>query len=265
MNHTASPTAVHASAFRSFGKLRGAAPTLVFSHSLGADSSMWAPQLDALAEDYHLVTIDTRGHGASHVPEGPYVVSQLASDILNVLDQLGIERFHFCGISLGGMIGQWLGCFAGPRVERLVLCNTAARIGDEARWAERMNQVKALGMEQVARQVVPRWLAPSFPSREPDLFATLLTTFRETDPAGYIACCQALQEADLRSDVNRIRVPTLIIGGALDTSTSAEEAHFLQSQIDNAELTVFTDAAHLSNLDLPEAFTDRIRRFLARS
>ena len=256
------PSPLSPCAFRSFGRPQGSAPTLVLSHSLGADSSMWEPQFPAFSNEFHIVALDTRGHGASQVPTAPYSLPMLAADLLAVLDQLNVDRFHFCGLSMGGLIGQWLGCFAGERLRRLVLCNTAARVGSEASWSERIHRVREQGMAPLADQVVPNWFSPDFAAREPNRFTHLLSVFKETDPTGYIGCCSALKSADLRAHISTIRTPTLVVGGELDRSTPAAESQWLHDRLAYAELFLLPQAGHLSNLDRAELFTDRVLGFL---
>lgn len=249
-------------AYESLGRAPGTAPTLVLSHSLGADRGMWRPQLDALAADYHLLLIDTRGHGRSRVPPGPYTLDMLTQDVLAVLDAADIERFHFCGISMGGMIGLMLALRAPTRVRSLVACNTGARIGTEASWQARIEAVEHAGMRGIRDAVLARWYGQDFAQKQPTLHAAIEQTFCSTDPAGYIGCCQALATADLRSEIASIRTPTLIVGGTHDLSTPPELAHWLHAQIAGSELTIFEGAAHLSNLDRPDEFSTCLCRFL---
>jgi len=249
-------------AVASYGRAVHSAPSIVFSHSLGADRTMWTPQLSALADEFHLLAVDTRGHGQSRVPPGPYSLAQLGQDVLDAADTLGIARFHFCGISLGGLTGLWLGTYAPSRLLSLAACNTAARIGSLESWSARIAVVRAEGMPRLSDSVVPRWFATDFPTREPALFGAVAETFSRTSPEGYSRCCEALAAADLRDDVTRIKVPTWVVGGELDLSTPPAQARWLHTQIEGSSLTVFDGASHLSNLDVAPAFTEQLRAFV---
>jgi 3-oxoadipate enol-lactonase len=238
------------------------APPLLFAHSLGADRSMWRPQVEALENRFRVVLVDFRGHGRSDAPDGPYSIEQLGDDLLRVADAAGASSFHYCGISLGGITGLWLAIHCGPRLRSFIAANTAARIGSVESWQERIAAVRSGGTVSIRDAVLGRWFAPGFAEAHPDWFHQARAVLSATEPAGYIGCCEALAAADLRADVSRVSVPILVIGGSLDQATPAEQAEWLHSAVPGSELTIFDGAAHLSNLDHHEAFTDRLVRFL---
>lgn len=239
------------------------APVVVFSHSLGADSWMWAPQVEALAADYLVVLVDTRGHGRSDAPPGPYTVDLLARDVLAAADAAGADRFHLCGLSMGGHIGLWIASHHPERLASLIACNTAARLSTPEAWEERIAAVASGGMESVREAVIDKWFAPGFAGSKPDWFNEANQVFSSLSPDGYAACCGALATSDLTGAVSGITVPTLIIGGSHDVATPPAQAEWLHEMIAGSELTILNGAAHLSNLDAPDAFTAGLRAFLA--
>ena len=239
-----------------------ARPCIVLSNSLGTDLSMWAPQAAALARDRYVLRYDTRGHGRSGRGTAPVTLERLGLDVTGLLDALGIARADFCGISMGGMTGQWLAIHRPRRIGKLVLANTAARIGTVSGWTARAGQVRRDGMDGVADGAAARWFTPGFIEREHALVARLVATLRAQDAGGYAACCDALAGADLRPDVAQVGAPTLVIAGAGDPVTTVADGERLAAAIVNAQLAV-VPAAHISNLEAPQAFTARLLRFLA--
>ncbi|MCU1361958.1 MAG: pcaD [Ilumatobacteraceae bacterium] len=239
------------------------APAVLLLHSLGSSTAMWKPQITSLSEDHRLIAVDTRGHGRSDAPDGPYTVDRLGRDVLAVVDAAGLDRVHVVGLSLGGQMAMWLALHAPARVQSVVLANTAAELGNADAWQSRIDAVGVSGMTSIRDAVMGRWFAPGFADRHPARFTELCEVFDTTDPVGYAACCAALRDSDLRSEVGAITVPTLIIGGALDMATPPADAEWLHHHIAGSRLTIFDDAAHLSNLDRPDDFTDRLRTFLA--
>lgn len=244
-------------------RLEGApgAPVLVLSSSLGTDLGLWDGQVPALASRYRVLRYDMRGHGASQAPPGPYSVAALARDVLGLLDALGVVRALFCGISLGGMVGQWLGMNAPERVAALVLANTSARLGPPEAWDARIAAVRAGGMESVAGAVLARWFTPGFRDRRPDEVDRVRRMLLATPPEGYAAACAAVRDMDHRASVGRIGAPTLVVSGAADPSTPPAEGRFLAERIPGAR-HVELDAAHLSNVEAPQAFLDAVLPFL---
>lgn len=242
------------------------APVLVLSNSLGTDLNMWDAQIPAFAEHLRVLRYDTRGHGASSVTPGPYSIEQLGRDVLALVDALGIERFAFCGLSMGGLIGQWLGINAGPRLTRLVLCNTAAKIGTDEVWNDRIKLVLA-GREQAMHDMrdasIARWFTPAFAAEQPEEAARITQMIAGTSPDGYAANCAAVRDADYREQLGAIGVPTLIVCGARDPVTTTDHGRYLLEHIRGALMVEF-EAAHLSNVEAGEAFTQRVLGFLRR-
>ncbi len=249
---------------RIYYRLEGAAfrPLLVMVHSLGADHGMFDPQMPALLSRFQVLRLDLRGHGASDAPAGDYTIAQLAGDVLATVDATGRARFAYCGLSLGGMIGQWLGAHAGARVERLVLANTSARMADPGLFDARRATVLEQGMRAIEQAVMQRFfsartLASANPAAE-SVRAVLLAT----DPVGYAGCCAAVRDMDHRPLLGRIQTPTLVIGGGQDLSTPwAGHGDLLAHGIPGAR-AVQLDATHLSNVERPSAFTGALFDFL---
>jgi 3-oxoadipate enol-lactonase/4-carboxymuconolactone decarboxylase len=240
----------------------GDRPPLIFSHSLGVDHGQWEPQAAALLPHFCVLRYDIRGHGASDAPPGDYTIEQLARDVLAIADAAGFGRFAFCGLSLGGMIGQWLGANAAERVTRLVLANTSPRM-DRSRMEERRQAVLQGGMATVADAVLGRFFLPesSAGSAAPYVAATRRTLLA-TDPTGYAGCCTAIRDMDQTALLGRIHVPVLIVAGTRDQSTPWQgNGEILASSIDGAS-AVHLPTAHLSNLERPHSFTAALLRFL---
>jgi 3-oxoadipate enol-lactonase len=236
-------------------------PVLVLSNSLGTSMDMWGPQLERFAKHFRVLRYDTRGHGRSEVVPGPYTIAQLGDDVIALLDHLNIERAHFCGLSMGGITGMWLGVHCPKRLDRLILSNTAAYIGPPENWTTRVQAVQKSGVASIASAVVARWLTPEFAASHPAVAAELLTMLNLTPAAGYTAACIAVRDADLRNDVKNIRAPTLIISGTFDLPTPPGDGHYLQQVIPSARYVELA-AAHLSNQEQVAPFTDAVLTFL---
>ncbi|HEY5307427.1 MAG TPA: 3-oxoadipate enol-lactonase [Casimicrobiaceae bacterium] len=237
------------------------APVLVLSNSLGADLAMWDAQVPELARTFRVLRYDTRGHGASTVAPGPYAIDLLGRDVVGLLDGLGIERAHFCGLSLGGMTGMWLGVHARPRLHRLVLANTAARVGSPETYNARIDKVRASGMGAVSQAVLERWFTPAFAAKDPDRVADMRRMIERTPVEGYAACCTAIRDMDQRDAVAAISAPTLVITGTHDLATPAADGRFIAERI-KGSTCVELDAAHLSNIEAAPAFTAALLAFL---
>ena len=237
------------------------APVLVLSNSLGTDLAMWDPQVAALARTFRVVRYDTRGHGSSTVSPGPYTIERLGRDVVGLLDGLGIKRAHFCGLSLGGITGMWLGIHVPERVQRLVLANTAARIGPPDNWNARIDKVRTGGMGAIAQAVMERWFTPAYIARHPDRIATMRQIMERTPADGYTACCAAIRDMDLRDAVAAIDAPTLVITGTHDIATPATDGRLLADHIEGATY-IELDAAHLSNVEAAPEFTAALLAFL---
>jgi 3-oxoadipate enol-lactonase len=237
-------------------------PAVVLSNSLGTDLSMWDAQAAVLATRFRVVRYDTRGHGGSDAPAGPYTIALLGREVLALLDHLDIESAHFVGLSMGGVVGQWLGAHAPERLHKLVLANTAARIGSEEGWRARAAAVRAAGMAEIAAGAPGRWFTPEFVARQPVIVGLMQKTLRGLDPEGYAACCEALAVADLTEDVHRIGAPTLVIAGLHDPVTTVLDAEALAGTISGATVATLP-ASHLSNIEAPDRFTELVATFLS--
>jgi 3-oxoadipate enol-lactonase len=241
----------------------GDRPLLVLSNSLGTSFSMWDPQMPQLEQHFRVLRYDTRGHGRSSVTPGEYTIEQLGSDVLGLLDALDLERVHFCGLSMGGMIGIWLGVYAPERLHRLVLCNTAARIGSKETWNARIATVRKDGMRSVAAAVIERWFTPEFRAACPQKVAQTQQMLDNSPPEGYAGSCAAIRDMDQCDTVSRIIAPTLVIHGGKDPVIPEVETKFLVNEIRGAA-SIELNAAHLSNVEQPEVFTEAVISFLSR-
>jgi 3-oxoadipate enol-lactonase len=230
------------------------APALVLSGSLGSTLQMWRPNLAALAERFRVVRIDHRGHGGSPVPDGPYAMADLAGDALALLDELGLDRVAWCGLSLGGMVGMHLASEHPQRVRSLVLCCTTSYFPDKTVWKERIAAVRESGTAPIAGSVVSRWFTPGWAEQHPDVVAEAADMVAGTPDAGYLACCQAIEEWDHRDRLPAIAAPTLVVGGSADPSTPVDpHALTIADAVPDSRLEVL-DAAHLATIErAPEA------------
>jgi 3-oxoadipate enol-lactonase len=238
------------------------APVLTFSNSLGTDLAMWDLQATPLARTYRLLRYDGRGHGQSSVTPRPYSIAGLANDVLSLLDASRIDRTDFCGLSLGGMIGMWLAVHAPARLGKLVLSNTAAKIGSTESWNARMQAVSEGGMQAIVEAVLERWYSSAFRSASPGVVEATRRTLLQTPAEGYVASCAALRDADLREAVSAIQAPTLIIAGTYDPATTPTDGRFLANRVPGSKY-VELPAAHLSNLEASDAFTMALSKFLS--
>ena len=241
------------------------APVLVLSNSLGTDLGMWDAQIPAFTEHFQVLRYDTRGHGQSLVSEGPYSIEQLGRDVLALLDALHIERAHFCGLSMGGLIGQWLGIHAGERLNKLVVCNTAAKIGEPSVWNPRIEMVLRDGpaaMAGLRDASIARWFTADYAQAHPEQVKRITDMLAATSPQGYAANCAAVRDADFRDQLAAIKVPTLVIAGTEDAVTPPSGSHFIQEQVAGAQYAEFY-AAHLSNVQAGDAFSQRVLAFLS--
>ena len=238
------------------------APTVVLVNSLGTDLRMWDPQVALLSQSLRVVRYDCRGHGASAVPAGPYTIAQFGLDFLALLDTLQIERAHICGLSLGGLVALWAAAQYPERVARAVFANTAARIGTEETWDARIDAVKMGGMAAVRDAVVSRFLSEGFRQQHPETVRQIGEMIEATSPIGYIGACAALRDTDLREVIPAIHTPSLILAGALDESTPPSQARELHTAIVGSELVILQEAAHLSNVEQPGAFSKYVLGFL---
>jgi 3-oxoadipate enol-lactonase len=236
-------------------------PPLLLSNSLGTDFSMWHPQIPKFTKTMRVLRCDTRGHGKSSVTPGPYSIEQLAKDVLALADSLKLDRFHFCGLSMGGMIGMWLAFHAPQRLNKLILSSTAAKIGTSETWNARIDAVRKNGMKQVAAAAIERWFTPAFRAKNPSAVGSIQKILEAANPEGYIACCAAVRDFDFRQQLAGICTPTLVISGTHDPATTPADGHFLADHIPGARY-VELNAAHLSNIEDAARFTNEVSIFL---
>lgn len=237
-------------------------PTIVLANSLGTDLRLWGPQVATFSRAFRVLRFDTRGHGGSSVPEGDYSLGRLGADVLDLLDALDLERVAFCGVSLGGMVGQWLAVNVPERLTALALCNTSAFMGPAQGWHDRIATVRAEGMGAIADAVVDRWFTKPFRDSAARPVADARAMLLKTPATGYAGCCAAIRDMDMRHALPSIGVPTLVIGGTLDPATPPGHAELLAASIENARL-VMLEAAHLSNLERPAEFSAVLDAFLS--
>lgn len=237
-------------------------PWLVLSNSLGTDRGMWSPQMDIWRQRFRVLRYDQRGHGQSDAPPGAYSLDRLGRDVVELTGSLGIELFDFCGLSLGGMVGQWLAIHTPTLLRRLVLANTSSFMGPPAAWDKRIGSVLSDGLVPVTEASIARWFTAGFPERSPAVVASIAATLRSTPRAGYAGCCAAIRDMDMRRTATLIETPVLVIGGRQDPATPAAHSHALAEAAHSARL-VMLDAAHLSNVERPQEFTHAVSAFLA--
>jgi 3-oxoadipate enol-lactonase len=237
------------------------APALVLSNSLGTNLSLWDAQLPVFAQNFRLLRYDSRGHGRTSAPQGAYSIEMLARDVLRLLDALNLQRVNFCGLSIGGMTGMWLAVNAPQRLQKLILSNTAPKIGKLETWNDRMNTVRKGGTEAVAQEVVERWFTPEFRANHPDQIAKTRHMVETTSTDGYVGSCAAVRDFDFWQSIGAIRTQTLVIAGTHDQSAPPSDAQKLANQIMGARYIEFP-AAHISNVEAAARFTDEVSAFL---
>ncbi|GIJ76260.1 3-oxoadipate enol-lactonase [Micromonospora phaseoli] len=230
-------------------------PVLVLGSSLGTTGAMWQPQVPALAARLRVIRYDHLGHGGSPVPPGPYTIDLLGRKVLRLLDDLGVGRVHYAGLSLGGMVGMWLAAHAPERIDRLALLCTSASLGPADGWRARAATVRAGRLDTIADTIVERWFTPGFAAAHPETVAAYRDLLTAVPTAGYAACCEAIAGMDLRADLAAVRAPTLVIGAADDLATPPVHAAAIAERIPSARLAVLDGAAHLANVEQPEAVT----------
>jgi 3-oxoadipate enol-lactonase len=239
------------------------AGVVVLSNSLGTTLAMWEPQAAALARDHRVLRYDLRGHGRSPVPEAPYSIADLGSDLLALLDRNGIARASLFGVSLGGMVSMWVAAHAPERVDRLILCSTSAVMGPPESWTERAALVRREGTAAVADSVVARWFTPAFAAAQPDVVARIRGQLAATPAEGYAGCCEAIREMDQRPDLPAIAAPTLVIAADGDPSTPPAHARAIAGLIPGARLEVLDRGAHLVNVEAPDVVNPLVLAHLA--
>lgn len=236
-------------------------PVLVLSNSLGTDFSMWDTQIPTFTKSFRVLRYDTRGHGKSSVTPGPYSIEQLAKDVLALADALKLERFHFCGLSMGGAIGMWLAANASQRLNKLILSSTAAKFGALEMWNARIDAVRKQGMKPIAAAAIERWFTPAFRAKHPSAIAPIQEILETTDSEGYVSNCAAVRDFDFRNQFGGIRASTLVISGSHDPATTPADGHFLAEHIRGARY-VELNGAHLCNIEDARSFTQTVTSFL---
>lgn len=239
------------------------APAIVLSNSLGTTLDMWAPQVSELARYFRVIRYNTRGHDLVPDNLSAWGIEQLGLDVVAILDALSIQQATFCGVSMGGHTGLWLGIHAAERLNALVVCNSAAKIGTAEAWQQRASLLRSGGreaMQQLAQTAPERWFTPNFIKRESALVQAMQQQLADIAYEGYATCCDALAHSDLRHDAHRIAVPTLFIAGEFDPVTTVEDSKKLQAAVIGSMLAVLP-ASHISNLEAPALFTQAVRDF----
>lgn len=237
------------------------APVLMMSNSLGTNLHMWDDQAPAFSKQFRLVRYDRRGHGKSEAPKGPYTMDRLGRDVLSIADALGVKKFNWCGLSMGGMVGQWLGANAPERLEKLIVSNTHYYYGDKQPWHDRIKFAQDKGLAALAPMQMERWFTKGFREKNPQPIAKITEMFVATPVGGFVGCCEAVRDMDFRQSTPTITVPTMVIVGSQDPATPPAAGEDIHKMIKGSKL-VAIDAAHLSNVEQPKAYTDAVLNFL---
>ena len=241
----------------------GQGPVVMLSNSLASNLSMWDPQVPPLLEaGYRVLRYDSRGHGQSAVPKGPYSMELLCRDAVALLDRLGLDRVDFCGLSKGGMVGQMLGRHYPDRLKSLLLSSTAARMGPREVWDERIALVREQGMQAVADTTIDRWFTKAGQKRLPAEVARVREMVIDTPVEGFCACCEAIRDMNQLDGLPSIATPTLVAVGEHDPGTTVAHAEEIQQRIPEAKLQVIPDAAHFVNVEQAGAFNRMLLNFL---
>ena len=240
------------------------APVVILSHSLSCSLLMWNPQIDALNPYFHVLRYDIRGHGATDAPLGSYTLELLAEDVIGLLDALGMDRVHFVGLSMGGMIGQCLALNRPDRLKSLTLCDTASIVPSEAQpiWQERLEKVRKKGMEALSGETLERWFTPPFLRQDPLMVKSIREQILATPVAGYMGCAEAIRRLNYLDRISGIKTPTLIMVGEDDPGMPVSSAEAMHKRIANSKLVVLPSARHLSNVEQAEAFNGALLKFL---
>ena len=241
------------------------APWLVFSHSLACSVRMWDGEIARHKANYRVLAYDTRGHGQSAAPQGPYTLEQLAEDLFSLLKHLKVEKPHYVGLSMGGMIGQTAALEYPGIFRTLTLCDTTSRYPAEAApmWQERIRIAESKGMAPLVQATLERWFTEGFRKNHPEKVKPVASLIEKTPVAGYVGCCAAIPKINLTARLKEIRTPTLVICGNDDPATPPAMAREIQQNIPGAKLELIPQAAHLSNIEQPEAFNRALASFLS--
>jgi len=236
-------------------------PVLIFSNSLGTTLNMWDDLVNALLPYFQVLQYDTRGHGNSTVTPEPYTISLLGKDVIDLMDKLNIAEAHFCGLSMGGLIGQWLAIHHPKRIKKLVLSNTAAKIGEAETWNQRIETIKTNGVQSIADATMQRWFTDEFIKNNKQKIEQQKVLFLNNNAVGYANACAAVRDADFRESVKKITSETLVITGDGDVVTTVEHANYLVNEIAKSELKILK-ARHLSSVELPQEFANTLIDFI---
>jgi 3-oxoadipate enol-lactonase len=239
------------------------APVLMLSNSLGTNIHMWDDQMPAFLKQFRVLRYDRRGHGKSGVSKGPYSMELLGRDVLAILDHLGIKKINWCGLSMGGMVGQWLGANAPERIEKLILSNNTAYYSDKQPWNDRIKYVREHGLASIVGPNMERWFTKEFRASSPQAIERMSEMFLATLLEGYIACGEAVRDMDHRDLLPKISVPTLVIAGRQDPATPPDHGQYIAEHIPGAEF-VLVDGAHIANVEQPQAYADTVLGFLTK-
>ena len=237
------------------------APALMLSNSLGTNLHMWDEQVPEWSKHFRVVRYDRRGHGKSGAPKGPYSMERFGRDVLAVADALKVKKFNWCGLSMGGMVGQWLGANAPDRVNKLVLSNTNFHYADKGPWNDRIKLVQEKGLGELVDPNMERWFTAGFRARAPQSIARMKEMFLATSPIGYVASCEAIRDMDFTASNTRINAPTLVIVGKQDPATPPAAGEAIAKQIKGAKVAAL-DAAHISNMEQPKLYAETVVNFL---
>jgi 3-oxoadipate enol-lactonase len=237
-------------------------PWLMFSNSLGTNLGMWDRQVPSFAQKFRILRYDRRGHGLSTAPPAPCTVDELGRDAIALMDALNISRTHFCGLSIGGLVAQWLGIHT-DRLEKVIVCATAARIGTAESWASRIDAVTESGLQPLVPATAQRWFSPAFRQSQPDEVSRLLEDFTKTSPEGYIGCCHALATTDLSADISKITIPLLAISGNDDMVCPEDDLRFIADRVQQGH-HLSLPGGHIVNLEAFHAFNSAVDAFLHR-
>jgi 3-oxoadipate enol-lactonase len=236
-------------------------PVLLLSNSIGTDLSMWDPQIEAFTKHFRVLRYDSRGHGATGVPAGPYSLDRLGRDVIELLDSLQIDRVHFLGLSLGGMVGQWLGIQAPERIDRLILSNTSAYLGPADQFDGRITSVLKVDRSETAEMFLRNWFPSTLLETNGPIIAGIRAVLLATDPQGFAGSYAAVRDMDMRRTIALISSPTLVIAGQYDTVTLPSHSELIAATVPGAKLVVLP-VVHLSNWEAPEDFMSRVLGFL---
>jgi len=239
------------------------APVLMLSNSLGTNLHMWDDQVKPWTQHFRLVRYDRRGHGQSGVPKGSYSMDQFGRDVIAILDALKIKTINWCGLSMGGMVGQWLGANAPDRINKLVLSNTSSYMEDKKLWNDRIKFARDNGLAAMVGANMERWFTAGFRARAPQTIERMKQMFVATNLDGYIACCEAIRDMDFRASNAKVKAPTMIIIGRHDPANTPAAGEAIHQQINGSQVAIL-DTAHIANLEAPQKYADTVIEFLLR-